>query len=78
MILDVLTKAGIPVLAYGNFISIAINFAIRAFIIFMMVKPINRWRRNTPYPLTPPTARAEDVFLLREICGSLKTLTFRF
>ena len=41
-----LKKAGVPVLAYGNFITIAVNFVILAFIIFMMVKQINRLRRH--------------------------------
>ena len=42
MTLDALKKAGVPVLAYGNFITIAVNFVILAFIIFLMVKQINR------------------------------------
>jgi large conductance mechanosensitive channel len=66
-----LTKAGLPVFAYGNFITVAINFIILAFIIFMMVKQINRLKLNqtiTP----PPAATPEDVVLLREIRDSLK------
>ena len=65
-----LKKAGIPVLAYGNFITVAVNFAILAFIIFMMVKQINRMKRAEPAPA--PAATAEDVVLLREIRDSLK------
>lgn len=75
MTLDALRKAGVPVLAYGNFISIAVNFAILAFIIFMMVKQINRLKRATPAAPTapaPPVATAEDVLLLREIRDSLQ------
>jgi large conductance mechanosensitive channel len=71
--LDALKKAGVPVLAYGNFITIAVNFAILAFIIFMMVKQINRLKKEAPPP--PPAApapTAEDVLLLREIRDSLK------
>jgi large conductance mechanosensitive channel len=45
--LDALKKAGVPVLAYGNFITVAVNFAILAFIIFLMVKQINRLKRRT-------------------------------
>ena len=41
-----LKKAGVPVLAYGNFITIAVNFIILAFIIFMMVKQINKLRKH--------------------------------
>lgn len=69
MTLDGLKKAGIPVFAYGNFITIAVNFAILAFIIFIMVKQINRLKREAP---PPPPAIAEDVLLLREIRDSLK------
>jgi large conductance mechanosensitive channel len=35
-----LTKAGVPLFAYGNFITVAINFIILAFIIFLMVRQI--------------------------------------
>ena len=65
-------KAGVPVFAYGNFITVAVNFAILAFIIFMMVKQINRLKKNTPPPPAAPAATAEDVLLLREIRDSLK------
>lgn len=67
-----LKKAGVPVFAYGNFITVAVNFAILAFIIFIMVKQINRLKKNTPPPPAPPVATAEDVLLLREIRDSLK------
>jgi large conductance mechanosensitive channel len=40
-----LKKAGVPVLAYGNFLTILVNFVLLAFIIFMMVRAINRLRR---------------------------------
>ena len=64
-------KAG-AVFAYGNFITVAINFVILAFIIFLMVKQINRVKRNTPPPVAPPAPTPEDVMLLREIRDSLK------
>ena len=72
MTLDALKKAGVPVFAYGNFITVAVNFAILAFIIFLMVKQVNRLKRNTPPApeVVPPTA--EDIILLREIRDSLK------
>jgi large conductance mechanosensitive channel len=73
MNLDALKKAGVPVFAYGNFITVAVNFAILAFVIFMMVKQINRLRRETPPAEIPATpAPPEDVMLLREIRDSLK------
>ena len=69
MTYDALTKAGVPVLAYGNFVTVAINFIILAFIIFLMEKQINRLKRETP-PAAPP-APPEEVLLLRQIRDSL-------
>ncbi len=66
---DALKKAGIPIFAYGNFITILINFILLAFVIFQMVKIINKIRDEEPKP-TPPTP--EDIVLLREIRDSLK------
>ena len=62
-------KAG-AVLAYGNFITIALNFIILAFIIFIMVKQMNRLKKNVPAAVPAPTP--EDVLLLREIRDSLR------
>ena len=72
--LDALKKAGVPVLAYGSFITVAVNFAILAFIIFMMVKQINRMKAadTADAPAEAPAAPAEDIVLLREIRDSLK------
>ena len=70
MTYEALTKAGVPLFAYGNFITIAINFLILAFIIFMMVRAINRLKRKEPPP--PPAAPPEEVMLLREIRDGLK------
>ncbi len=65
-------KAG-AVFAYGNFISVAINFIILAFIIFMMVKQVNRLKRAAPpAPPAPPAPTPEDVLLLREIRDALR------
>lgn len=72
MTLDSLKKAGVPVLAYGNFITVAVNFAILAFIIFMMIKQINRLKKEAPVAPAAPAPTAEDVLLLREIRDSLK------
>jgi large conductance mechanosensitive channel len=70
MTYEALTKAGVPLFAYGNFITVALNFMILAFIIFMMVKQINRLKKDAP--AAPPAATPEDVVLLREIRDSLK------
>jgi large conductance mechanosensitive channel len=69
MTYEALTKAGVPLFAYGNFITVLLNFLILALIIFVMVKQINRLRRATP-PAAPATP--EDVVLLREIRDSLR------
>lgn len=66
---DALKKAGIPIFAYGNFITISINFVLLAFVIFQMVKIINRIRDEEPKS-QPPTP--ENILLLREIRDSLK------
>lgn len=67
-----LKKAGIPVFAYGSFITILLNFIILAFIIFMMVKQMNRLRKADQEEAPAPAETPEDVQLLREIRDSLK------
>jgi large conductance mechanosensitive channel len=67
-----LKKAGIPVFAYGSFLTIVVNFIILAFIIFMMVKQLNRLRNEEPAAPEVAPATPEDVLLLREIRDSLK------
>ena len=65
-------KAG-AVFAYGNFITVAINFMILAFIIFVMIKQVNRLKNTEPPPApAPPAPTPEDVVLLREIRDALK------
>ena len=72
--LEALRKAGVPVFAYGHFLTVALNFVILAFIIFLMVKQINRLkRRHEADPAAPsPAPTPEDVLLLREIRDSLR------
>jgi len=66
---DALKKAGVPIFAYGNFITISINFILLAFVIFQMVKVVNKVRiMDAP----PPPPEPEATVLLREIRDSLK------
>ena len=67
---DALKKAGIPLFAYGNFITISINFILLAFVIFQMVKVVNRIRAAEA---PPPAVTPEDIILLREIRDSLQS-----
>ena len=63
-----LKKAGVALLAYGNFITVLINFIILAFIVFLLVKQMNRMKREAPpIPAAPP----EEVMLLRQIRDSV-------
>ena len=66
-------KAG-AVLAYGNFLTILLNFLILAFIIFQMVRLMNRLRNTfvTKEEAAAAAATAEEILLLREIRDSLK------
>ena len=70
MTLAELKKAAVPVFAYGSFLTVLLNFIILAFIVFMLVKQINRLKREVPLVAA---VTAEDVVLLREIRDSLKT-----
>jgi large conductance mechanosensitive channel len=72
--LEAVKKAGVPVVAYGHFLTILLNFVILAFIIFLMVKQMNRLKREAPpAPPAPPAATPEEVVLLREIRDAVKT-----
>ncbi|WP_286997260.1 MULTISPECIES: large conductance mechanosensitive channel protein MscL [Comamonas] len=70
--LTALQEAGVPVFAYGNFITVAVNFTILAFIIFIMIKQINRLKRQAPAVPPEPAATPEEVLLLREIRDQLR------
>jgi large conductance mechanosensitive channel len=74
MTYDALTKAGVPLFAYGQFLTVLVNFVILAFIIFWMVKAVNRVKAAAEKPAAPaaPAAPPEDIVLLREIRDSLK------
>lgn len=77
-VVDAVRQAGVPVIAYGSFLTVALNFIILAFIIFMMVKQINRLKtlaekeKELAPETTAPAAPAEEVVLLREIRDSLR------
>ncbi|MEO7402668.1 MAG: large conductance mechanosensitive channel protein MscL [Burkholderiales bacterium] len=68
--LDAATKAGANVFAWGNFLTIVVNFVILAFIIFLMIRAVNKMTYKKEAPAAPPP---EDVVLLREIRDSLRT-----
>ena len=64
-----LKKAGVPLLGYGEFITQAVNFVIVAFIIFLLVRAVNRLM---PPPVETPAVEPDDVTLLREIRDELR------
>ncbi len=63
-------EAGVPVFAYGSFLTILLNFIILAFIVFILIKQLNRLKKAPP--AAAPAAPPEDIVLLREIRDSLK------
>ena len=69
MTYEALTKAGVPIFAYGNFITTVINFVFLAFAVFMIIKAVNKVQKQAEEaaPATP-----EEIELLREIRDSLK------
>ncbi|MDO4450553.1 MAG: large conductance mechanosensitive channel protein MscL [Moraxella sp.] len=71
MTYDALKEAGVPMLAYGSFITVLINFVILAFIIFMMVKGMNKMRKQAEAEPEAPAEPSEEVLLLREISAKL-------
>ncbi len=72
--LDALKKAGVPVFAYGSFITIAINFLLLAFVVFLLVKNVNRMksRFEAEKAAEPPPAPPAAEVLLAEIRDELK------
>jgi large conductance mechanosensitive channel len=71
-----LKKAGVPLLGYGEFVTQTVNFLIVAFIIFLMVRAVNRatalFEAEKAKPADEPKAEPADVALLREIRDELK------
>ncbi len=60
------------VFAYGNFLTVVVNFVILAFIIFLMIKGVNSIRREQDEAPAEPAAPPADVQLLTEIRDLLK------
>ena len=69
---EALKKAGVPLLGYGQFLTIAVNFVIVAFIIFMIVRSVNRLIPKADEAPAEPAAEPADIALLREIRDELK------
>ena len=73
MTYEALTKAGVPLFAYGNFITIVINFVILAFVIFWMMKQFNAAQaRSSTRRRRRRRRRPRTSLLLREIRDALK------
>ena len=68
---EALRKAGVPVLAWGNFLTITVNFILLAFVVFLLVRQVNRLKEAPPPP-PPPPGPSEEVLLLREIRDGLR------
>lgn len=67
-----LKSAGVAMLGWGEFLTVLVNFLILAFIIFLLVKLVNRVMAQPEEAPAPPEPTAEEVLLLREIRDSLK------
>ena len=70
--LDALKTAGVPLFAYGSFVTVLLNFIILAFVIFQLVKIMNKFRLSADQAPAAPPPTPEDIVLLREIRDSLK------
>lgn len=70
--MDAAEKAGAPLIKYGAFINTIVDFIIVAFVIFMVIKGMNKMKREAPPPPAEAPVIPEDVLLLREIRDSLR------
>ena len=73
MTYEALTKAGVPLFAYGNFLTILLNFVILAFVIFWMVRQFAKAKARLDPASAAAPATPEDVLLLREIRDLLRS-----
>lgn len=71
--LEAAKKAGVPIVAYGQFVTVAINFLILAFVIFLMVKWINSLKRQEAAAPAEPAAPPRSEVLLEEIRDVLRS-----
>ncbi|RYD49665.1 MAG: large conductance mechanosensitive channel protein MscL [Sphingomonadales bacterium] len=70
---EALKKAGVPLLGYGAFLTVAVNFLIVAFIIFMIIRSVNRMMPKAEEAPATPAAEPADIALLREIRDELRS-----
>ena len=70
---DAAQKAGAVTFNYGVFINTCLSFLIVAFAVFLLVRAINRLKREEEAKAAEPPATPEEVMLLREIRDSLKS-----
>ena len=66
-----LKGAGVPLIGFGQFITVAVNFLIVAFVVFLLVRAVQRVQHKKQ-EAAAPAAPPEDVVLLREILAELK------
>jgi large conductance mechanosensitive channel len=71
--LAAMKTAGIPVFAYGNFLTVSLNFLILAFIIFQMVRMMNRMHKAPAAAPAAPPPPSDEVVLLRDIRDALRS-----
>ncbi|HEV8502990.1 MAG TPA: large conductance mechanosensitive channel protein MscL [Casimicrobiaceae bacterium] len=72
MTYEALTKAGVPVFAYGNFLTVVLNFVILALVIFLMIRKFNAMKKELDPPAAAAAPTPEDILLLRQIRDSLQ------
>jgi len=67
-----LKAAGVAMFGWGQFLTVLVNFIILAFIIFLLVKAMNKLTAKPEPAPAAPAPTPEDIVLLREIRDSLK------
>jgi large conductance mechanosensitive channel len=72
MTYEALTKAGVPLLAYGQFVTVLLNFVILAFVIFWLIRQLGNLKAKLDAEPAPPAPPRDEVVLLREIRDLLK------